>query len=65
MTNIELRIAAEHFGESRFMVCAGKRGTEDYDTGYVVSFRPKFATVAWASGSRTDCPKRALRWVKP
>ncbi len=34
----------------------GKPGTEDYDTGYILSLDGDMAYVAWNSGVRTQCP---------
>ncbi len=43
---------------------AGEPGTEDYDTGRVISIEGAVATVAWSSGVRTPIPMAALRLVE-
>lgn len=60
MTNAQIEIAIQN-GQK---VCAGKRGSEDYDEGRVMSYDAKAAIVAWQSGVRTPCPKKGLRLVK-
>jgi hypothetical protein len=40
---------------------AGKKGTEDYDTGRVTKVEGDQITVAWDSGSKTTQPSRALK----
>ena len=55
------KAAAKKAMVNHIEVEGGKPGTDEYDTGYIVSIAGDMANVAWNSGVRTPCPISDLR----